>query len=69
MWIKYIQAGNNICLELGNKRDLIEQSLKVKKYILSAQKNLRRKLQLFCTRGSVVLRSERLKYKTITLQF
>jgi hypothetical protein len=55
-----VQIGNKICLDLENKRYLIEQCSKVEKlHLKNAQKNLSRKLQLFGTiKGSVALWSE-----------
>jgi hypothetical protein len=53
--LNYIHIGK-ICLDLGNKRYLLEQCWKVEKNISKAKKKiLRRKLQLSCTAGSVAL--------------
>jgi hypothetical protein len=47
-----IQIGNHICFDLSNIRYLLESR---NIHSQSAQKNLRRKLQPFCTTGSLAL--------------
>jgi hypothetical protein len=54
-----LQIGNKICLDIGNKRYMLEQCWNVEKYIPKMRKKyLRRQFQLFCTTGSVALWSK-----------
>ena len=56
--LKDIQVGSKICLELEKNSCGTRQSRNLEKYVLNrAQKNLRRKLQVFCIGGTVALRS------------
>jgi hypothetical protein len=54
-----MQIGTKIYLELGIKKNLFKKKRESGEISLqSAQKNLRRELQLFCITGSVVLWSD-----------
>ena len=56
--LKDIQVSSKICLELEKNSCGTRQSQNLEKYVLNrAQKNLRRKLQVFCIGGTVALRS------------